>query len=497
MLPFAALGQSTKTSFPVKRDESPEAWKRGGSEYLKSAKNRRKQKRRKAKNIILFVGDGMGISTITAARILEGQLRGESGEENLLSFERFPHSAFSRTYSANQQTSDSAPTMSAIITGVKTNGGLISLSNKARYNDYVSSKGNEVETLIEMAEKRGRSTGLVSTARITHATPAACYAHAPNRNWEDDASIKRLSETAYSGGAKDIARQLIEFPFGDGIDVALGGGRRSFLPVEMTDPEYPERKGRRIDGRNLAEEWTKKGDSSKYVWNKKGFDEIDSKRTKRLLGLFEPSHMQYEYDRERGGSGEPSLAEMTRKAIEILSRNKKGYILVIEAGRIDHAHHNGNAYRALTDTIALSDAVRTARSMVDLKKTMMVVTADHSHGFTINGYPARGNNILGLVRDLGPDGKMRKDPSVASDQKPYTTLRYADGPGARKGERPKLTDEEVTKPDFRQEALIPKASESHAGEDVAIFADGVNSWMFAGSMEQNWIFYAMKDALRF
>lgn len=497
VLPHVAVGQSSKISFPVKRDESAESWRKNGGDYLKNARNRRKLKRRKAKNVILFVGDGMGISTLTAARILEGQLRGESGEENLLSFERFPYSALSRTYSTNQQTPDSAPTMSAMITGIKTSAGLISMGPKARRSDYRSGVGNEIETLVEMAEKRGRSTGVVSTARITHATPAACYAHSVNRGWENDAALKSGSLEAYNAGAKDIARQLIEFEYGDGIDVALGGGRSNFLPNTLADPEYTDRKGLRIDGRDLTKEWVKRNKGNEYVWDKKGFDAIDPKKTKRLLGLFERTHMQYEYDRPKDKAGEPSLAEMTKKAIELLSKNKKGYVLVVEAGRIDHAHHNGNAFRALTDTIALSDAVRTARSMVDLKKTMMVVTADHSHSFTMGGYPARGNNILGLVRNVSPDGGINKEPSLAADKKPYTTLRYADGPGTRKGARPDLKDSEVVDPDFKQEALVPKASETHAGEDVAIFADGVNAWMFAGSMEQSWIFYAMKDALRF
>ena len=242
--------------------------------------------------MILFVGDGMGITTLTAARILEGQLRGESGEENLLSFEQFPFAALSRTYSVNQQTSDSAPTMSAIITGLKTDEGIISVNQNVVYNDYKTVKGNEAVSLLELAEQAGKSTGVVTTARLTHATPAACYAHSPNRDWESDADIFRTSKDAYDAKFPDIARQLIEFPYGDGLEVALGGGRTMFLPKEISDPEYAETKGRRLDQRNLTEEWKTKYKNSEYVWNKQQFDAIDAKKTKHLLGLFEPSHLE-------------------------------------------------------------------------------------------------------------------------------------------------------------------------------------------------------------
>ncbi|MEZ5425941.1 MAG: alkaline phosphatase [Pyrinomonadaceae bacterium] len=492
------LAQTSDNGFPVKRPETPETWKRDGEAAISRAKNL-SFKRRKAKNVILFIGDGMGISTLTAARILEGQLRGESGEENLLSFERFPFMALSRTYSVNQQTSDSAPTMSAIMTGVKTDEGIISVNQNVVRGDYKSVKGNEARTLLEMAEESGKSTGVVTTARLTHATPAACYSHSPDRNWESDADIFNSSKEAYQAGFPDIARQLIEFPFGDGLEVAMGGGRSWFLPKDMPDPEYPgfERAtGLRLDKRDLTREWQTKYRDSQYVWNKEQFDAVDSKKTKHLLGLFDPSHLKYEVDRKIDKSGEPSLSEMTAKAIDILSNNKKGYFLMVEAGKIDHGHHDGNAFRALTEAIELSNAVRTAEQKVNLKDTLIIVTADHSHTMTISGYPARGNNILGLVREVGPNGKPNETPALDKNKKPYTTLGYANGTGSRDGERPELTQEQVTKPDYKQEALIPLSSETHGGEDVGIFANGVNSWMVHGVMEENWIFYVMKEALR-
>src|SRR5215211_1303147 len=178
--------------FPVKRAESAETWRRDGWAAIEKAK-REKIRTGKAKNVILFMGDGMGVSTLTASRIFEGQQRGESGEENRLSFEEFPYSALSKTYSTNQQTSDSAPTMSAIITGVKTDEGILSVNQNVVRQDYRTVKGNETKTLLEMAEEAGKSTGVVSTARLTHATPAACYAHTADRDWESDYDMLRLS----------------------------------------------------------------------------------------------------------------------------------------------------------------------------------------------------------------------------------------------------------------------------------------------------------------
>ncbi len=488
-------GQTPATLFPVKRTESAETWRRGGWQAVDRAKAQ-KIRKGKAKNVILFIGDGMGVSTLTAARIFEGQTRGESGEENRLSFEEFPFSALSKTYGTNQQTSDSAPTMSAIISGVKTDEGVISVNQNVQHANYKTVSGNETKTLLEYAEEAGKSTGVVTTARLTHATPAACYSHSPDRDWESDNDVFTRRMDAYEAKFPDIARQMLEIPYGDGLEVAMGGGRTKFLPKNIQDPEYSTRSGERLDERDLTREWQSKYKNSAFVWNKKQFDAIDAKKTTHLLGLFEPSHMQYEHDRAKDTAGEPSLSDMTSKAIDVLSNNKKGYFLMVEGGRIDHAHHDGNAFRALTDTVALSDAVRATVKKVNLDETLIIVTADHSHTFFIQGYPARGNNILGFVREIDNDGMVEEMPKGDRDKKPFTTLGYANGLGARGAERPALTEEMVLDPNYKQEANIPMSAETHGGEDVAIFATGVNAYLIRGSMEENWIFYVMADAMR-
>jgi alkaline phosphatase len=367
-----------------------------------------------ARNVILFVGDGMGITTITAARILEGQRKGGPGEDNRLSFEEFPQTALVKTFTANQQTPDSAPTATAMVTGWKANDGALAVdpSTPETESDAAKVAPHRLETILEQARARGLATGVVTTTRVTHATPAANYAHTPYRDWENDAQLPR------GATLPDIAAQLVEQQkTGRGIDVVLGGGRENLLPNTVADPEYPALRGHRRDGRNLIDEWLAAQPGSRYVWNKAQFDAVDPAQVQHLIGLFEPSHMHYDVDRPGDAAGEPTLAEMTTKAIQVLAKNRRGYYLMVEGGRIDHAHHAGNAYRALTDTIAFSDAIRVAASLTDAKDTLILVTADHSHVFTMAGYPGRGNPILGLVKGPGAS-----DYSRDVDGHPYATL---------------------------------------------------------------------------
>lgn len=463
-----------------------------------SALAARKQQRpinRNAKNIILFIGDGMDINTVTAARIFDGQQRGVDGESNVLSFDAFPHVAFAKTYTTDFQVSDSAGTATAMTTGVKTRSGVLGVSQAAVRGDCAGSLANEVVTIAERAEDAGLATGIVSTAAITHATPAAVYAHSADRNWASDSA---MPPEALAAGCVDIASQLLGFDHGDGIDVALGGGRAHFLSAQMSDPEYPQAVGARADGANLAEAWNDKSPDHLYVWNKADFTAAGA--NKKLLGLFEPNHMQFEADRPDDGAGEPSLAEMTAKAISSLSaQNDQGYFLMVEAGRIDHAHHGGNAYRALKDTQAYAEAVAVARGMTDVSDTLIIVTADHGHTMSIQGYPKRGSDILGLAV-IDQDGG--EEPIKATDGKPYTTLSYANGPGTVFAESVDLSDgrpapaaEDVLDRNYQQQALIPTSSETHGGQDVPVYASGPKAHLISGVIEQNYLYHVMADAL--
>ncbi len=440
----------------------------------------------RAKNVILFVGDGMGVATITAARIYAGQSQGQDGESYELTMDKFPHLAHSRTYSADHQITDSAAGITALTTGAKTGSGILGLTSAARYGVCEDNSSTRAATLFELAEEAGLATGVVTTTRITHATPAGVYAHSAHRDWEDDAAAARMN----AGACPDIARQLIEWPAGDGLEIALGGGRAAFLRNDQADPEYPERHGARADGRDLAAEWAARPEHV-FVWNAAQLAEADIAHGAKVLGLFSPSHMAYESQRDADAGGEPSLAEMTRAAIQRLSMNREGYVLLVEGGRIDHAHHEGRAREALSDTVALDQAVRTALEMTSRSDTLVVVTADHSHTLTISGYAARNHPILGLSTD-----EERGGMALAQDGKPYTTLGYANGPGAPKsGERADLTHADTAAWDHRQQAAVPLDSETHGGEDVAFFAWGPGDGGYRGTIEQNVSFHLMARAL--
>ncbi|HRN60920.1 MAG TPA: alkaline phosphatase [Luteimonas sp.] len=465
----------------------------------------------RAKNVIVFVGDGMSMTTVTAARILDGQREGKPGEEHLLSWEHFPHTAFAKTYNTDSQTPDSAGTMTAIATGVKSHMGAIGVSAGNR-RDCADSLDKHLLSWLRLADDAGLASGIVTTTRLTHATPAALYAHSPDRNWESDGV---LPAHGHAAGCRDIAQQLLDFPQGRGLGVALGGGRAHFLPATRRDPERGDKAGLRQDGRDLPAEWLQRNPGGAYVWNTRQLR--DAKDATAVLGLFEHDHMQYEHDRDQGTDGEPDLEEMTRFAIDRLSRNRDGYVLLVESGRIDHAHHEGNAYRALDETTAMSRAVRAAAEMTSADDTLIIVTADHSHTLGFVGYPRRGNPILGkVIGGLGEDA----DPNdYARDAfgLPVTTLVYANGPGytgasdrqpagtkrhmhvPRRFEpatgRPDLTHVDTTDPDFMQEALVPLASETHGGDDVGIWARGPGSEAFRGTLEQHVIHHVIVQAM--
>jgi alkaline phosphatase len=371
------------------------------------------------------------------------------------------------------------------------------------------------------------------------------------------------------GACRDLADQLVNWGYGDGFEIALGGGRANFLPDSVADPEDEGETGGRADGRNLAEEWTSKSNNHVVVHDKRGLAQVDLDSGARVLGLFDSSHMEYEVDRMRDLGGEPSLAEMTESAIDRLEQSEDGYVLLVEAGRVDHGHHDGNAARALEDMVAFDAAIRKALEMTDREDTLIVVTADHSHTLTINGYPKRGNPLLGVVIDV------ENQVALGLDGRPYTTLGYANGPGgvfpplpepvveetvaeadatlpeaggspasppatvteetaaptapeaattevvqpeapaaaspaaaapaaapaapaaveAEPITRPDLTDVNTEHVDFLQQSLVPLESETHGGDDVAVFAWGPSAHAFHGVVEQNLIYHVMAHAI--
>jgi alkaline phosphatase len=158
---------------------------------------------------------------------------------------------------------------------------------------------------------------------------------------------------------------------------------------------------------------------------------------------------------------------------------------MVEGGRIDHAHHAGNAQRALVDAIAFSEAIDKAVEMTDVNNTLILVTADHSHTLTISGYPSRGNPILGYA-------SIGNEPLEDEDGNPYTTLGYINGPGAL--DLPNSDDPEDL--NYRQLSAIPLRSETHAGEDVAAYALGPGALRLRGVIDQNEIYNVMLESVK-
>ncbi|KAF9814163.1 hypothetical protein SFRURICE_014772, partial [Spodoptera frugiperda] len=334
-----------------------------------------------------------------------------------------------------------------------------------------------------------KSSGIVTTARITHATPAALYAHAPSRYWEDDS---RVPPTVRKD-CKDIALQL----------VIMGGGRRHFLPTITPDPEHPNREGRRLDGRNLAEDWAREKKRrrlrAQYIHSREQLAKLDPRTVDYLLGLFEYSHMEFNAERgaiadaEEGGSAsptvkadDPSLADMTRAALSILTKNDNGFFLLIEGGRIDHAHHYNNPYRALDETLELETALLAALERVNPAETLIVVTADHGHVMTFGGQATpRGHPVLGADTVVSDIDGLR-----------YTTLLYGTGPGHSEPRAlPLNTTTSAANADAVHAAAVPRQWATHGAEDVPIYALGpMATTLFAGVVEQSYIPHAIAYA---
>jgi alkaline phosphatase len=437
-----------------------------------------------AKNIIFFLGDGMGPVTKTAARIYR------YGEAGSLAMDTLPFTARIKTYSLDAQTTDSAPSMAAYMTGVKERNDVLSMSGdtiaKAPSKDTLTGVSNAVTncpamgngmavpTLTEYAIEQGKSTGTVSTARLTHATPAATYAHSCHRDAEYE-----IARQAVPGGTGFNPRLV------NGVDVMMGGISYYWRPYNATTTPRG-----RPDGRDLISELQAKGYA--YANDQASFNAAPITAGSKLIALFDfaqaQGHMSYNSDRDP--AKEPSLAEMTTKAIDILSKNPKGYFLMVEGGRIDHALHSTNAKRALEDTVAFDDAVKAALGKVDLSNTLIVVTADHDHTMAFNGYGKRGSPILGNNINY-QNGK----PSLDADGVPYTTLVFGNGPN-RKDTRVAVDSATAEGLDYQQESAIRvgNGNESHGGGDVQLFAVGAAAKTFKGTIDNTKVFSLMKSA---
>lgn len=251
-----------------------------------------------------------------------------------------------QTYCVDAQVADSACSATAYLGGVKTNKGTIGVTAKVKLNDCEAQKdkSNHVSSIAEWSQNAGKSTGVVTTTRVTHASPAGAYSHIANRDWEYNTEDE---------DCQDIASQLVFNRPGRDFNVIFGGGLKGFLPTGVKCTRKIKggisAKGARNDSVNLISEWRKiHKNGGKLITERYELLELDPHEVDSVLGLFAESHMSYNLDND---GKQPSLAEMTQAAIRILEKNENGYFLFVEGGRIDHGHHATKARKALDETL--------------------------------------------------------------------------------------------------------------------------------------------------
>ncbi|KAG9429352.1 alkaline phosphatase [Apis mellifera carnica] len=468
--------------------EDIQYWRELANEELEEALSY-KWNTNKAKNVIVFVGDGMSPDTITASRIYR------AGENSRLAWENFPHIGILKTYNTNKQVPDSASTATALFGGVKTNFDLVGLDANVELNNCSKSLKTDyhVDSIISWAQTTGKDTGFVTTTRVTHATPAPLYAHSANRRWECESKMPKTAEKC-----KDIARQLVEDLPGRNIKVIMGGGRQ-MLKTNATGTEYDpidEWAGHRQDGKDLIEEWKRdkssRGLAFSVVQNNEELSRVNIDKIDYLLGIFANGHISMDWNRKKGPKGQPSLEDMTVTALKILQKSKYGYLLVVEGGLIDFAHHRGHAAQALLETVRFSDAINATLKMINTQDTLVIVTSDHTHSMSFNGYSDRGSHILGIAQKSKIDGI------------PYTTLSYSTGGpnnmaytvNNSNSVRIDPSKENTTEFTYSQQATIISDEAYHGGGDVAVYAIGPYAHLFHSVHEQSYVALVIAHAMK-
>ena len=370
------------------------------------------------------------------------------------------------TQSTDSRVTDSAAGATAFACGVKTYNGAIA----------VDPEGRPFRTILEAAEGRGMATGLVVTSTIAHATPAAFSAHVKNRDRMDE-----------------IASQQI----GKGIEVLFGGGKNQYLPVGAG--------GLRKDGRNLLEEAHASG--YQILESRQDFD---GNLRLPVLGLFAQEHMSYEIDRDP--RQQPSLAEMTRKAISLLSTRKEGFFLMVEGSRIDHAAHNNDASAHLQDILAFDDAVAEALSFATRDRhTLIVSTSDHETGGLSLGRNIDGEGVYAwypkvLARIKNSDGVIEE--KLIQARNPDRILKEETGiglkdllPAERKEKEAFANHEEssVLRDALNEivdrRAVVGWTTHGHTAVDINVYAYGPGALRFAAHHDNTYIGRSLAELL--
>jgi alkaline phosphatase len=402
------------------------------------------------RNVIVLIPDGFGPASATFAR---DYLRATSGRFEL-AFDSL-HVGSTRTASTDSRITDSAAAGTALATGHKTYNGAIA----------VDSTGQPVATLLEAAEARGMATGLVVTSRVTHATPAVFSAHVRDRADEDRIAVQQLTA---------------------GIEVLMGGGLRHFLPEA--------RGGERADGRDLLKEATQ--DGYHIVQSASALEQAPADSA--LLGLFADSHMAYEIDRAQ--TSQPSLAMMTRHALDRLAGNEDGFFLMIEGSRIDHAGHSNDAAAHLHDILAFEEAAATALEYARSDgETLVLVLSDHETGGLSVGRNRDGEGIYQwhpkpLAEVKASQGAMVRRIMAGDDpERVLATSAGVDSLTAEETQQLRAATGDAralhaTLSDIvGRRSLVGWTSLAHTAVDVSTYAYGPGWEAFIGSHENTYV----------
>lgn len=318
----------------------------------------------KAKNVILLIGDGMGFGHLELGRLMEYGVNGQ------LHMESMDHTAFVKTNAYDNYVTDSAAAGTAIATGNKTLNGAIG----------VDADGNEVDSMADYFKNMGKSIGIISTNTVYDATPATFGASATSRN-----------------GKSEIVRDMLEEEW----DVILGGGTKYFAPAKQDGVDYVEA--------YKAHDYT-------YVTTRNELNAVES--ADKLLGLFSYDYMSYKTDREELNSEEPSLKEMTSKALDLLAEDPDGFFMMSEGARIDHAAHAADGTGVWKELIEFDNTVQYCLEWAaNRNDTLVIVTADHQ---TMAVAPSEGLNIEGLKNVQVSPEYMASKLVKTEDESKYT-----------------------------------------------------------------------------
>ncbi len=415
------------------------------------------------RNVILFIADGGGAASYTMARdFLRWQNGGPSADTTSLAIDSLQTGSI-RTFAADNRVTDSAASATAFSAGVKTYNGAIAVDTAQR----------PVATLLEAAERRGMARGLVGSCRLTHATPAAFSAHVPQRGQEAEIAAQQITH---------------------GIEVLLGGGWGFYLP-ESED-------GWREDDRHVIDEAAEEG----YQILRSRAD-LDAAQSAPVLGLFAESHMAYEIDRDT--SAQPSLAAMTRAALDLLTRTEdarqNGFFLMVEGSRIDHAAHGNDAAAHLHDVLAYDEALAAALDFARRDgSTLIVATSDHEtggmtlgRGGTYGWHPevlAEVNASQGVIAERiqqtgEPERVLREAAGITDLNDAETagldTLSAMEYPGNALAEI------------ISRRARVGWTTSGHTAVDVNLYAYGPGKARFVGNFDNTHVGDALAELMGF